>query len=77
MYHHLQGIKIRERGTSVSRVLQRPAHSGSWLADLYTLKMEVIRSSETPVYTISTRHHIQEDGILHSHRLESLKSYVI
>jgi hypothetical protein len=30
-----------------------------------TLKMDGIRSSETSVYTISTRRHISEDGILH------------
>jgi hypothetical protein len=33
------------------------------LEDFYTLKMEAIRSSETSVYTISTRRHIPEDGI--------------
>jgi hypothetical protein len=44
---HLQGRKIRERGTSV------------------------IRS----IYKRSTKHHIPEDGILHSHRCENLKSY--
>jgi hypothetical protein len=44
---HLQGRKIHERGTSVSR----------WL------KMEAIRSSETSVHTRSTRRHIPEDGI--------------
>jgi hypothetical protein len=38
--------------------------------------MEVIRSSETSVNKISTGHHIQEDGILHSHRRENLKSYI-
>jgi hypothetical protein len=31
-----------------------------------TLKMEATRSSETSVYNKPTRHHIQEDGILHS-----------
>jgi hypothetical protein len=31
--------------------------------------------SETSVHTRSTRHHIPEDGILHSHRCENLKSY--
>jgi hypothetical protein len=29
-----------------------------------TLKLEAIRSSETSVYTISSRRHIPEDGIL-------------
>jgi hypothetical protein len=40
-----------------------------------TLKMEAIRSSETSVYTISTRRHIPEDSILHSYCRENLKSY--
>jgi hypothetical protein len=44
--------------------------------DFSTLKMEAIRSSETSVHTRSTRRHIPEDGILHSHRRENLKSYV-
>jgi hypothetical protein len=39
--------------------------------------MEAIRSSETSVQsTKSTRHHTPEDGILHSHRRENLKSYI-
>jgi hypothetical protein len=54
---------------------QPPTHAGSSLADFSTLKMEAIRSSETSVYTRSTRRHIPEDGILHSHRRENLKSY--
>jgi hypothetical protein len=38
--------------------------------------MEAIRSSETSVEsTTSTRRHTPEDGILHSHRRENLKSY--
>jgi hypothetical protein len=65
---HLHSRKIRERGTRVSRWL---------LADFSTLKMEAIRSSETSVYTICRRHHIPEDGILHSHRSENLKSYIL
>jgi hypothetical protein len=37
--------------------------------------MEATRSSETPVYNKPTRRHIPEDGILHSHRRENLKSH--
>jgi hypothetical protein len=47
---------------------------GSSLADFSTLKMEARLSSETSVHTRSTRRHIPEDGILHSHRCENLKS---
>jgi hypothetical protein len=52
-----------------------PARAVSSLADFYTLKMKAIRSSETSVHTRSTRRHIPEDGILHSHRCENHKSY--
>jgi hypothetical protein len=58
---HFHGRKIRERGTSVIRWLQSSA----------------ICSSETSVHTRSTRHHIPEDGILHRHSRENLKSYSI
>jgi hypothetical protein len=50
--------------------------AGSSLADFYTLKMESIHFSETSVHTRSTQRHIPQDGILHSYRCESLKSYV-
>jgi hypothetical protein len=53
-----------------------PAHAGSSLADFFTLKMEAIRFSETLVHTRSTRRHILEDGILHSHHREKLKSEI-
>jgi hypothetical protein len=46
------------------------------LADFSTLNMEAIRSFETSVHTRCTRRHIPEDGILHSHRREKLKSYI-
>jgi hypothetical protein len=42
-----------------------------------TLKMEAIPSSETSVQsTTSTRRQTPEDGFLHSHRRENLKSYI-
>jgi hypothetical protein len=57
--------------------LQQPAHAGSSLADFSTLKMEAMRFSGTSVHTRSTRRHIPENDILHSHRRENLKSYKI
>jgi hypothetical protein len=56
--------------------MQPPAHAGSSFADCSTLKLEAIRSSETSVQARSTRRHIPEDGVLHSHRRENLKSYM-
>jgi hypothetical protein len=37
--------------------------------------MEAIRSSEVSIHIRSTRRHIPEAGILHSHRRENVKSY--
>jgi hypothetical protein len=42
---------------------------------LVTLTMEAIRFSETLVLTRATQCYIPEDGILHSHHGENLKSY--
>jgi hypothetical protein len=42
---------------------------------LAALMMEAINSRETSVLTRSTRRRIPEDGILHSHRRENLKTY--
>jgi hypothetical protein len=53
-----------------------PAQGGSFLSDYCTLKMEVMCSSEKSVCTRSTRFHISEDGILHSHRRQNIISYV-
>jgi hypothetical protein len=39
--------------------------------------MEAVRSSETSVHTRTTRRHIPENGIFHSHRRENLKSYTV
>jgi hypothetical protein len=40
-----------------------------------TLKMEATCSSETSLYNKSTRLHISEDGIFHTHSRKNLKSY--
>jgi hypothetical protein len=44
---------------------------------LVTLMIEAICFSEMAALTRATQHNIPEDGILHSHHYENLKSYML
>jgi hypothetical protein len=69
-----------EHITYVNRV-KRISELGQLLAVrsfliLFNLMIEAIRPSESSVPTRYIRHHIPEDGILHSHLHGNLKSYI-
>jgi hypothetical protein len=61
----------KERITSINRVKE--------ISELGTTSAAttVIRSSETSFLTRATRLHTPEDGILHRHHREDLKSYIV
>jgi hypothetical protein len=59
---------------SVLRLLVT-ANAVPWTLILVVFIMETICSSERSVLTTGIRHNISEDGILLSHRRESLRSY--
>jgi hypothetical protein len=74
--------KISEAGITtilfLRSVLQLPITANVVTSSpiLVTLMMEALRSSEMSVLTRTTPRNIPEDGILHSHRSENLKSYL-
>jgi hypothetical protein len=87
MLHHvaLEGTDVsEERSASIIR-MTRIGELGVKLVIIsnqhklrkYILVMEMMRSSETSFPTRTTQLNILEDGILHSHRRENFKSYIV
>jgi hypothetical protein len=68
----LQSIVFRR---NVRRLLVR-ANAVPSSPHLVTLITESLNSTVISLLIRSTRHNIPEDGILHSHRRENLKSYI-
>jgi hypothetical protein len=68
--------RINELGTTLSVTSKVILNVIPRSPILFTLLMEAILSSETSVLIRASRRHIPEDGILHHHRSENLKSYI-
>jgi hypothetical protein len=72
MEHTVKSVKVNI-SLGIMRRLLVTANVVPSLPILANLMMESLRSSET---SFPTRRNIQEDGILHNHRPENLKSYI-
>jgi hypothetical protein len=62
--------------TAPCRISRCLLHAGFLLDPFPTLKMEVIRSSETSVHIRTTRRYIPEDWSIRNYRCENLKSCI-
>jgi hypothetical protein len=58
-----------------TRVSCKNGHFGERVASIIRV-IETVLSSETSFLTRATRRHIPDDGILHSHHSENLKSHI-
>jgi hypothetical protein len=67
-------LAVNSNRRSVSRLLVT-ANVVPTSPILVTLIMKALSSFETSVLTRATRHNIREDGILHRHRRQNLKSF--